>query len=298
MKISVVIPAYNRAHCIASALDSVLAQSQSVHEILVVDDGSTDNIDLVLGRYSRHVRLVRHFENKGAAAARNSGIKNSEGDYIAFLDSDDVWLPDKIARQMRYMERHSLEASCTGFFVANSRADPGSVAQRPYRDRIGLEDFVWGCYVSPGTTLMCKRELIIEIGGYDERFRRYEDWDFLIRLSIKDDIEIGYLPDALAKINIGLNYASMRAMHDLDKIFSKNCEHFMENKAHYKRFRSAICFNKASIFGHEGRYGAMASQLMLSFMSCPFNNFCFKYVLRNSGNRIQWQRRKRPSEAR
>ncbi|HET6262971.1 MAG TPA: glycosyltransferase family 2 protein, partial [Chloroflexia bacterium] len=94
--VSVVIPTYNRAHCIAHAIDSVLRQALPPHEVIVVDDGSTDDTATVLARYDRRVRVLRQ-ENGGVSVARNNGIAAASGQWIAFLDSDDEWAPQKLA---------------------------------------------------------------------------------------------------------------------------------------------------------------------------------------------------------
>src|ERR1700683_1346744 len=97
--VSVVIPTHNRALQVKEAIDSVLAQSEPVREIIVVDDGSTDDTQKQLSTYADRVRVLI-LQGEGASAARNSGIRAALGQWIAFLDDDDVWLPAKIERQM------------------------------------------------------------------------------------------------------------------------------------------------------------------------------------------------------
>jgi glycosyltransferase involved in cell wall biosynthesis len=105
-KISVVIPSYNRAHYIEKTIDSVLEQKRDDIEIILVDDGSTDNTrELVQNKYGDQVRYV-YQENQGIPGARNTGIKNAQGDYIAFLDSDDYWHPNKLEQQMALIAEH------------------------------------------------------------------------------------------------------------------------------------------------------------------------------------------------
>jgi len=104
-KVTVIIPTYNCARYIGEAVDSVLAQTYPVHEILVVDDGSTDNTRDVLSKYREPVRYIPQ-KNAGPPAARNNGILQATGDYIAFLDSDDLWLPHKLQAQMECFQQH------------------------------------------------------------------------------------------------------------------------------------------------------------------------------------------------
>src|ERR1022692_2070993 len=100
--VSAVIPTYNRARFVGEAIDSILAQSRPVDEIIVVDDGSTDNTVESLKKYGAAIRCVRH-QNNGPSAARNRGVKESKCDFVAFLDSDDLWVPRKNELQLRFL---------------------------------------------------------------------------------------------------------------------------------------------------------------------------------------------------
>ena len=104
-RVSVVVPTYNRAEMIQEAIESVLRQTAPVHEIIVVDDGSTDSTCELVGAYGDPVVLLRH-DHHSAAAARNRGLARATGDWIAFLDSDDVWTPTKLEKQLQYLDRH------------------------------------------------------------------------------------------------------------------------------------------------------------------------------------------------
>ena len=103
--VSVIIPTFNRATMVVEAVDSVLAQSYQPLEIIVVDDGSTDDTAVRLSGYGERIKVIRRPLNRGVSAARNCGIRQSCGHYLALLDSDDLWLPDKIERQMDFCLR-------------------------------------------------------------------------------------------------------------------------------------------------------------------------------------------------
>ena len=114
--ISVVIPAYNCERYITRSIDSVLAQTRPVDEIIIVDDGSSDNTGEVVKRYGGKVRYIRQ-ENAGASVARNTGIEAATGDWIAFLDGDDEWLPDKIKHQTELLSRNPNLVWVTGNYM-------------------------------------------------------------------------------------------------------------------------------------------------------------------------------------
>ena len=115
-RVSVVIPTYNRAGCLPRAIDSVLAQTFDDYEIIVIDDGSSDNTSEVLAAYGDRVCVVKQV-NQGVSAARNHGIRVARGEFVAFLDSDDEWLPRKLEAQVQYLNSHSDVgfAGCLGY---------------------------------------------------------------------------------------------------------------------------------------------------------------------------------------
>ena len=123
-KISVIIPTYNRAHCVCSAIDSVLKQSYKNIEIIVVDDGSTDQTNSILKGYGDKIFYL-YQNNKGVSAARNLGIKFCTADWVAFLDSDDEWLPNKIEKQIEDMKNfpHSIVYCTNVLFKDKNNAE-------------------------------------------------------------------------------------------------------------------------------------------------------------------------------
>lgn len=169
--VSVIIPTYNRSHLVGRAIRSVLNQTYQDFEIIVVDDGSTDSTeDVVKGFNDGRIRYIRHDENKGAAAARNTGIKAALGKYIAFQDSDDEWWPEKLEKQVRVLE--------------NAPTQVGVVCTDMWRIRRGKRRY-WRSRTM-GTaiaTAAIRRECFDKVGGFDERFPRLIDVDLFIRLS-------------------------------------------------------------------------------------------------------------------
>lgn len=124
--VSVIIPTYNRAHLVGRAIQSVLNQTYKDFELIIVDDGSTDNTEDIIKKYQKkdeRIKYIRRKKNKGGSVARNTGINAAIGEYIAFLDSDDEWLTEKLERQMKVFKSTSSEVGVvySGFFRINDR---------------------------------------------------------------------------------------------------------------------------------------------------------------------------------
>jgi glycosyltransferase involved in cell wall biosynthesis len=183
--ISVIIPVFNRPQKLARAVQSVLSQSRlegARLEIIVVDDCSSPPVAI------DGVRLLRLAENRGAAAARNAGIQECSGDYIAFLDSDDVWLPEKLAHQLEALKasKSQLAQSRLALVCGYYGASTFHEAVREYipRPAHAASDFASGCWFCPGSTLLIHRSAFDEVGLLDERMRRLEDLDWFFRFGL------------------------------------------------------------------------------------------------------------------
>ena len=184
-RVSVVIPAYNAAWCVRRAVDSVLAQEYRDFELIVVDDGSRDDTAAVLAGYGDAVRVVGK-SNGGLSSARNAGISAARGDYVAFLDADDWWLPTKLARQVDLMEGRPDLVFCStttavqtpeGRHLPDWRCGPG--------DRPALECiFAVNAYVAgSGSAVLARREAFAQAGGFDPALGSLEDIDMWMRLA-------------------------------------------------------------------------------------------------------------------
>lgn len=197
--VSVVIPAFNRSATIGRALASVRAQTFPDFEIVVVDDASVDDTVAACAAFEdSRLRIVRRDVNGGAAAARNTGILESTADLIAFLDSDDSWLPDKLARQVAAMSLPGApEVGCTGVIL--HLLDHGEKrVKRLEQTSDWARRLAMDCDLSPGSTQIATRRIFGEIGLLDETLPRFEDWDWLLRYTRRH--AIGAIPDPLAEI--------------------------------------------------------------------------------------------------
>jgi len=180
--VSIIVPCHNGARFLPEALDSAFAQTHPAIEVIVVDDGSTDGTPAVLERYAGRVRALRQ-PNRGPSAARNAALEIARGDYIAFLDADDRFLPDKVARQAAVLDARpdvGLVYSGWRFIDEEGRVLPGE--GRPRGEGDLLPGLVLGNPIHPLAALV-RRPLVTEVGGFDETLWGCEDWDLFLRLS-------------------------------------------------------------------------------------------------------------------
>ena len=186
--VSVIIPTFNRAAMVVEALDSVLNQSYQSLEVIVVDDGSTDDTSARLADYEGRIQVVRQSSNSGVSAARNCGIQQSRGDYVALLDSDDLWKPEKIQRQMDFFLKHSQAMICQTeeiWIRRGKRVNPRQ-KHRKYSGYI-FPHCLPLCIVSP-SAVMIKRELLSQVGLFDEQLPACEDYDLWLRIAMRHSI--------------------------------------------------------------------------------------------------------------
>jgi glycosyltransferase involved in cell wall biosynthesis len=182
-RVSVLIPTYNRAKFLPLAVASALEQTLPPLEVLIVDDGSTDETARVVDSLEGPIRYI-HQVNRGPAAARNRGIREARGELIALLDSDDLWLPEKLELQVKILERRpvvGLVHAAAALIDAGGRATGETWGRASYDGEVCAQLLVANGINA--SSVVVRRELLIDAGGYDERFRALENWDLWLRLS-------------------------------------------------------------------------------------------------------------------
>ncbi|WP_050033757.1 glycosyltransferase family 2 protein [Halorubrum halophilum] len=192
--VSVVLPTYGRPEFLVDAVESVDSQSYGPIEIVVVDDHSPDPIeprleDVSVGE-NRTLRCIRHEENRGASAARSTGIEASEGEFIAFLDDDDYWLPSKVERQVKAFERAGSDVGVV--YTGQQFVVDGEVTSvsRPTLEGDVTKDILCGATMSTFSAIMVRSEVYETVGGPDERFPCWQDREWLLRLSTEYDFAV------------------------------------------------------------------------------------------------------------
>jgi glycosyltransferase involved in cell wall biosynthesis len=265
--ISVVISYYNREQYIDEAIQSVLAQTLQPLEIIIVNDGSRESSRRYLDRYAAVCTIVDLPVNLGLAAARNEGVRRSRGRWIAFLDDDDIWLPEKLAIQMRYLEKNptcdAVQSAAWAFFTHKSDELWGFDRPSP----LTLAQALTRAYSMLQPTMLIRADVLRALEGFDPRFRRAQDYEFMIRFAAAG-YRMESIPEPLARIR--------RQGHEC--VTKNNCLMFLahvglcwKHKALYYRvygLRGIVKYVLVSqeIHSRKVRYVGGAARLLLRFI--------------------------------
>jgi glycosyltransferase involved in cell wall biosynthesis len=224
-QVSVIIPTYNRGWIIKEAIDSVLAQDYTEFELIVVDDGSTDHTSDVLDSYGKDIKVLSQ-KNKGVSAARNRGIAEASGKFIAFLDSDDLWLSQKLSVQIEFFNQtpDALICQTEEVWIRNGlRVNPKKRHKKPsgmiFKPSLEL------CLVSP-SAVMIRRSLFEKVRGFDETLPACEDYDLWLRISCRYPV---YLIETPLIIKRGGHNDQLSASSGLDKFRIKSLNKLIES---------------------------------------------------------------------
>lgn len=201
-KVSVIIPSYQYAHFVGEAIESVLAQTYKDYEIIVVDDGSTDNTSEILSNFGDQISVIYHRENRGLSAARNTGIRISKGKYLAFLDADDVWMPDKLRLQVKLLDQNSdvgLVFSDMTYFGKRCGSEKRAFQEvspssgKVFKD-LFVKDFI------PMPTVIVRKICFEKVGLFDESLTSCEDHDMWLRIA--KFFKVDYVDASLGKYRL------------------------------------------------------------------------------------------------
>lgn len=229
-KISVVIPTYNRQDLLNQALESILNQTYQDFEAIIVDDGSSIPIQVDLPDNSR-IRIISHPSNMGASAARNTGIKAARGELVAFLDSDDLWLPEKLALQAEFMNLHPHFGACVSSYHLETIEGHSIVKLK--KPKSWLRELAQGCRLGPGTTLVVRHTCYDRTGYYDVNMPRLEDLDWLLRFI--RDYDIGVIERPLATVRPSGNPSALSIETGNRTIIERHGSDFMQLGKFYGR---------------------------------------------------------------
>jgi glycosyltransferase involved in cell wall biosynthesis len=277
--VSVIIPTYNRSDRVPTAVASVLRQTFRDMEVLVVDDGSSDGTHEALQPFEDRILVLRHDRNRGVSAARNTGIRASTAPLVAFLDSDDRWLPGKLEAQVRFFRDHPQAVACQTREVwirHGRRVNPARRHLKPSGDVFlpSLER----CLVSP-SAVMLRRPLLEEVGLFDETLPVCEDYDLWLRIGcrypihlIEEDLLVreGGHPDQLSAGGPGMDRYRIRSLTGILQsglLNEAQAEAAQRALARKCRIYGEGCLKRGR--GEEGRYYLALPGLLARGRSVP-----------------------------
>ncbi|BCL34078.1 glycosyltransferase family 2 protein [Nostoc sp. MS1] len=237
MKLSVIIPVYNSENYIAQTLKSVLSQTYHDFEIIIVDDGSTDkSIDICQQFHDARIKII-HQQNRGLAGARNTGIRHAQGEYLAFIDSDDLWLPEKLAKHMQHFERSpEVGVSFSRSSFIDDQGKPLGIYQMPKLTEITPEYLFCRNPISNGSSVVIRRAVLedikfsvnlygeVEDFYFDDSFRQSEDIECWLRIALQTSWKIAGIPEALTlyRVNMGgLSANTLKQYESWERILEK-----------------------------------------------------------------------------
>ena len=242
VKVSVIIPTYNRADILLRAIKSALEQNYGSMEVIIVDDNSSDGTpDIVNNIPDTRIKYIYRSKNGGVAATRNDGLRIAKGEYVAFLDSDDIWASGKIEAQLKvFDENKSVGMSYTNADIISNNGNKLFI-DKTVCSRIvyGATDRTSGIFpgvimVTPPGSWMLRRSVVNEIGFFDETMRVWEDCDYFVRIAQRSDIYFLNVP--LLRINTGNDdrlSCNASAWHESKKLFYAKYFSLMSNDKQY-----------------------------------------------------------------
>jgi glycosyltransferase involved in cell wall biosynthesis len=277
MLISVVIPTFNRHYCLKNAIYSVLNQTYKNLELIIVDDCSTDKTKQLIQNFSdKRIKYILLPENKGAANSRNVGINIASGKYVCFLDSDDEWNLNKLEYQLSVMGDADASFSDCQYIAKNFISTNNSSHYTTERD------FLLGCHINPGSSLIVKRSIFEIIGLFDHSLRRLEDWDWLIRFYAAN-LKMVHVKEPLAKVTVNNNKNFYVIEKDLDYFFKKNINFF--SKSDLKKIKSGIFIEKSGNFFRTKKY---INSIAYSLIAIYYSKNCFSLLFHIFFNKIRF----------
>lgn len=233
-KISVVIPTYNRCRLIERAIRSVLAQTYKNVEIIVVDDGSTDDTEEVVKRIESDALIYIKQDNAGACVARNRGIEEASGELIAFLDSDDEWFPEKLEKQLKHMVTQNDEISVCNYTIEKEGNRKIAIPEQ-HSDYFSIDELLDCNYITTGSILVTK-SFIEKVEKFDVSMPRYQDWELVLRFAKECDIPI--CKDVLLELHvqnesITKSTSKEKKYYALARMLEKHHDLYINNKKAY-----------------------------------------------------------------
>jgi glycosyltransferase involved in cell wall biosynthesis len=283
-------------------LNSALHQSVTDLEVILVDDASSQDIrPIVAQMQDSRLRIIRHERNRGAAAARNTGVAAARGEHIAFLDADDSWSPTKLERQLAAIENggNDERATCCAYLLLRRDGHWELYTPPPHGD--WYPHLLWGCDLSPGSTLLVRKSSFNEIGPFDEALRRLEDWDWLLRYAAR--FKFVSVAEPLARVRPGSPPSGPVLLAALDRFAEKNLPlAAAQGRSRRRQLLGALWLERAAVAYRQRQYWRAVAHMSRSLAIYPRRNRAFyarllrefSIVMRLAGRLIFRRETRRP----
>ncbi len=300
--VSVIIPAYNCADHITESVESALAQDYPNKEIIIIDDGSTDNTLNVLSPFAGKIIVIQQ-QNAGSAAARNTGIKAAKGEFVAFLDSDDLWFPGKLSLQLGYMISNpsiGLVYHAWGVWEPDQQGkySPLSIPTLP-QDKFAIDadksgwiyEKLFSDSIIHTTSAMIRRELIEKAGLFDEELRKGQDYEYWFRISRYTQVRKLQAVLSVYRINLqsvtnqpsAVNYGALVINKVLTRWGRTGPDHTMIPRSVIRKRLATIWHRFAYLHYKRGNPWIATRAFALTIFNAPFNVRYWIYMLLSFG---------------
>lgn len=255
--VSIIIPTHNRAKMLNRAVDSVLAQTQTDFELIIVSDASTDGTEYMVKSYDDpRVISLRHDQPKGASSARNTGLKACKGQYIAFLDDDDEWLPNKLQAQLSVIDNSPPEVGLVYTWMEYVQDGKSIETRAPKLKGYIFPEMLDKQAITNSSTLLIKREVLNKVKGFDEDLPRGNDGDFIRRIT--KHYHVDFVPEILAKIHVGhedrISINSEKNMRNVIHALKKRLVDFESDFEKYTDQKANVLYNIGAHYFKIGEY--------------------------------------------
>ena len=283
--ISVIIPAYNAEKTIQETIESVLNQTFQDLELIVINDGSTDKTLEIVSSLSDSRLQVFSFPNSGPQKSRNRGISLATGEYLSFIDADDLWTPDKLKRQLQALQEHpeaGVVYSWTDYIDESGQRLPGGHYFKFTHDV--YERLLLGDFIGSGSNPLIRKEAFVEVGTFDESLLGGQDWEMWIRLASKYQFAVVEAPQVLYRQSPQSWSSNLdRQVRGYDQVIEKSLANAPE---HIQNLKSQIIANRYKFL----TFNALESRVnrKQSLMAARFLGVALKHQPTLLGNKVIW----------
>jgi glycosyltransferase involved in cell wall biosynthesis len=280
-KVSVIIPTHNRGEMLRRAIDSVLNQTYKDFELIVISDGCTDNTDEIVASYADpRIKFFSHEKSRGTSAARNTGIRASTGQYVAFLDDDDEWTPKKLELQMPIIENSPLEVGLVYTWMDYLFHGKSIAVHAPRLRGNVFENMLDKQALGGCPTIIIKHEVLDRVDGFNENLPRGNDADFIRRIT--KYYHVDYVPKILAKIHVGhpdrISVHSRESALNAIKELENRLHVFEEDFIKHRKAWSNVLFQIGIYYIKSGMPFKGLIHVVRAILKNPLNNRIYTFL--------------------